>query len=130
MYGHSVGSYVIQSQIGQGGMGVVYLAQHALLGRPAAIKVLLPEYSRNTEIVNRFFNEARAATTVRHPGIVEIYDFGYLPDGCAFIAMEFLEGQALQARITSRGRMSTVVGNSRWARQAKKDFAGRYPGTP
>ena len=102
MQGTPVGSYVISGLIGEGGMGVVYAANHALLGRPAAIKVLLPEFSRNQDIVNRFFNEARAATAIRHPGIVEIYDFGYLGDGSAYIAMELLEGQSLAARLAER----------------------------
>ncbi|HVK75498.1 MAG TPA: hypothetical protein VM734_19345, partial [Kofleriaceae bacterium] len=71
MLGTSVGTYRITGSIGQGGMGVVYLAEHALLGRQAAVKVLLPELSQNQEIVTRFFNEARAATAIRHPGIGE-----------------------------------------------------------
>jgi serine/threonine-protein kinase len=87
-------------------MGVVYLGTHSILGRPAAIKVLLPELSQRREIVGRFFNEARAATAIRHPGIVEIYDFGYLPNGSAFIAMEFLEGESLASRLERAGRLS------------------------
>src|SRR5512146_1555714 len=75
--GGAVGQYRITRMIGQGGMGVVYAAEHTLLGRPAAVKVLLPEMSQNQDIVTRFFNEARAATSIRHPGIVEIYDFGW-----------------------------------------------------
>ena len=51
-------------------MGAVYRAEHQLIGKPAAVKVLLPELSNNREIVNRFFNEAKSATAVRHPGIV------------------------------------------------------------
>jgi len=96
--GQSVGSYSIQRELGRGGMGAVYVGHHALLGRPAAIKVLLPDYSRNQEIVQRFFNEARAATAIRHPGIVEIYDFGFAPDGSAFIVMELCDGESLSAR--------------------------------
>ncbi len=98
MIGQSVGSYSIQRELGRGGMGAVYVGHHALLGRPAAIKVLLPDYSRNQEIVQRFFNEARAATAIRHPGIVEIYDFGFAPDGSAFIVMELCDGESLSAR--------------------------------
>jgi eukaryotic-like serine/threonine-protein kinase len=105
MLGTSVGSYVITGVVGEGGMGVVYAANHTLLGRPAAIKVLLPDLSRNQDIVNRFFNEARAATSIRHPGIVEVYDFGYLPDGAAYIAMEFLDGQSLAGRLAARGAL-------------------------
>ena len=109
MLGTSVGTYRITGSIGQGGMGVVYLAEHALLGRQAAVKVLLPELSQNQEIVTRFFNEARAATAIRHPGIVEIYDFGWNPDGSAYIVMEFLQGESLAARIT-RGRVGVAGG--------------------
>jgi serine/threonine protein kinase/TPR repeat protein len=99
MIGQVVGSYQIASVIGEGGMGVVYLGQHAMLNRRAAIKVLLPEYSRDQDMVRRFFNEARAANAIRHPGIVEIHDFGFAADGRAFIIMELLEGESLQQRI-------------------------------
>ena len=83
--------------IGEGGMGVVYRAEHTLLGRKAAIKVLRSEISQ--ELVERFFNEARAATAVKHPGIVEIYDFGHHGDGSAYIVMELLEGESLRDRL-------------------------------
>jgi serine/threonine-protein kinase len=86
-------------------MGAVYSAEHTLIGRVAAVKVLLPELSQNQEIVTRFFNEARAATAIRHPGIVEIYDFGYHTDGSAYIVMELLQGEPLAARL-ARGRMA------------------------
>ena len=86
-------------------MGVVYAAEHKLLGRPAAIKVLLPQYLGNQQIVERFFNEAKAATEIKHPGIVEIYDFGYRDDGSAYIAMEFLDGEDLEARLRRLGQL-------------------------
>ncbi len=105
MIGETAGSYRIVRQIGQGGMGAVYLGRHTMLGRPAAIKVLLPALSQNREMVGRFFNEARAATAIRHPGIVEIYDFGFLPNGAAYIAMEMLEGESLSARLRRQGRL-------------------------
>src|SRR3954467_1704467 len=111
MVGTVMGSYQIVRQIGEGGMGVVYLGTHAILGRPAAIKVLLPELSQRRDVVGRFFNEARAATAIRHPGIVEIYDFGFLPDGSAYIAMELLEGESLASRLQRAGRLpvSTAI---------------------
>ena len=99
MIGQVVGNYQIAGAIGEGGMGAVYLGQHTMLGRRAAIKILLPEYSRDQDMVRRFFNEARAANAIRHPGIVEIHDFGFHSDGRAFIVMEFLEGESLQKRI-------------------------------
>jgi serine/threonine-protein kinase len=101
-----VGQYRITGVLGRGGMGVVYAAEHTLLGRPAAVKLLLPELSRKQEIVQRFFNEARAATAIRHPGIVEVYDFGWTAeDGSAYIVMELLQGETLRAR-RERGAMA------------------------
>ena len=105
MIGTQIGSYRVVRQIGEGGMGQVYLAEHTLIGRQAAIKVLLPQLSHREEIVNRFFNEARAATAIKHPGIVEVYDFGYHTDGSAFIVMEHLSGESLDAR---RLRLGTL----------------------
>ena len=104
----SVGSYTITGLIGKGGMGQVYLARHTLLGRPAAVKVLLPMFSKDEATVTRFFNEARAATAIRHAGIVEIYDFGYHTDGSAYIAMELLEGESLATRL-QRGPLPVPV---------------------
>ncbi len=92
------GQYRVTGILGEGGMGVVYAAEHTLLARPAAVKVLLPELSGNQEIVKRFFNEARAATAIRHPGIVEVYEVGRIDDGSAYIVMEHLEGETLRAR--------------------------------
>ncbi len=99
LHGATIGSYVVRQEIGNGGMGTVYLAEHTMLGRRAAIKVLLPEMSANQEMVKRFFNEARAASAIKNPGIVEIYDFGYHTDGSAYIVMELLEGESLSHRL-------------------------------
>jgi len=108
MLGRSLGNYHVVSKIGEGGMGTVYLARHVTLGRPAAIKVLHPSLSSNQDMVTRFFNEARAATAVRNPGIVEVFDFGILEDRSAYIVMEYLEGESLGARIR-RGRLSVAA---------------------
>ena len=105
MIGTLFGSYRVVGIIGGGGMGTIYRAEHTLIGRPAAVKVLNPTYARERTVVNRFFNEARAATAIQHPGIVEVFDFGYQPDGTAFIVMEFLAGESLASRITSRGTL-------------------------
>jgi hypothetical protein len=108
MLGRSLGNYNVISKIGEGGMGAVYLARHVTLGRPAAIKVLHPSLSSNQDMVTRFFNEARAATAVRNPGIVEVFDFGILEDRSAYIVMEYLEGENLGARIR-RGRLPVAA---------------------
>jgi serine/threonine protein kinase len=94
-----LGQYRVVKKLGEGGMGAVYLAEHTLLGRRAAVKVLQPNLSSNQDIVQRFFNEARAATAIADPGIVQIFDFGYHTDGSAYIVMEFLEGEPLDARL-------------------------------
>ncbi len=99
MLGSTMGSYEITDRVGEGGMGAVYIGRHALLGRTAAIKVLHPELSHQPEIVERFFNEARSASAIRHPAIVEIFDFGYADDGSAYIVMEHLAGESLRERL-------------------------------
>ena len=93
-----LGSYRVTGTIGRGGMGIVYVAEHALLGRQAAIKVLQSDLSQKEEVVARFFNEARAATAIRHPGIIDVYDFGWTREGAAYLVMEFLEGETLARR--------------------------------
>ncbi len=96
--GTQVGAYRVLRQIGKGGMGTVWLAEHLMLGRRAAIKLLHPMYSARPDIVTRFFNEARAAAAISDPGIVQIFDFGE-HEGTAYIAMEVLEGEPLDHRL-------------------------------
>jgi serine/threonine protein kinase len=97
--GDQIGSYRVRRRLGAGGMGEVYLAEHRNIDRLAAIKVLLPELSTDEEIVARFFTEARAASSIKHPGIVEIVDCEIDPRGRAYIAMEFLNGESLGASL-------------------------------
>src|SRR5207302_10723513 len=99
MIGTCVGSYRITSKISVGGVGVVYRAEHTLIGKPAAVKVLHPELSGSKDLIQRFFNEAKATTTIEHPGIVSIFDYGYMKSGHAYIIMEFLDGMSLARRI-------------------------------
>ncbi len=106
MIGEVLGNYRIIDQIGSGGMGLVYEAEHILLGKKAAIKVLKPERCENPEVVDRFFNEARAASMVKAPGIPEIFDYGRLPEGNAYLVMELLEGQTLGALLEGRVRLT------------------------
>jgi serine/threonine protein kinase len=103
--GKTLGAYRIQKLLGEGGMGSVWLAEHTTIGRRAAIKVLLSHYAAMPSIVERFFNEARAANQIRHPGIVEIFDFGEAPGVGAYLVMELLEGESLQDRLDRRRRM-------------------------
>ncbi|HEU0032095.1 MAG TPA: serine/threonine-protein kinase [Kofleriaceae bacterium] len=108
MVGAVLGNYRITTEISTGGMGTVYRAQHELLGRSAAVKLLRPELTTNDELVERFFNEAKALSAIRHPGITEVYDFGYTEDGLAYLVMEFLDGTPLSRAISERGRFTEV----------------------
>lgn len=106
--GTQVGAYRILKRIGAGGMGEVWMAEHALLGRRAAIKLLHPMFSTQPDVVSRFFNEARAATSIADPGIVQIFDFGHHTDGAAYIVMELLDGETLDARLRNSGALAVA----------------------
>ena len=125
MFGQTLGAYTIERELGRGGMGAVYSAVHATLGRRAAVKVLLAELSRNQEVVQRFFNEARAATAIKHPSIVEVYDFGWAADGSAYIVMELMDGEALAARLERAGRLP-LTGALTIARQIATALAAAH----
>jgi eukaryotic-like serine/threonine-protein kinase len=104
----TIGAYKVLRKIGEGGMGAVFLGEHTLLGRKAAIKVLLPSLSANESIVRRFFNEARAVTQISDPGIVQVFDFGHHTDGSAFLVMELLEGESMTTRLRRIKRFSVA----------------------
>jgi eukaryotic-like serine/threonine-protein kinase len=104
--GQSIGPYVVSRRLGAGGMGEVYLARHRHLDRDAAVKVLLPEISMNQNVVSRFFTEARATAQLRHPNIVEIVDCDVLPDGRAYIVMEYLRGESLRQTLDRVGQLA------------------------
>jgi serine/threonine protein kinase len=104
--GESIGPYVVSRRLGAGGMGEVYLARHRHLDRDAAVKVLLPEISMNQNVVSRFFTEARATAQLRHPNIVEIVDCDVLPDGRAYIVMEYLRGESLRQTLDRVGQLA------------------------
>ena len=102
-----IGAYRIVDQLGEGGMGAVFLGKHTLLEREVAIKVLLPQYSSDADIMRRFFNEARALTQINDPGIVQIFDFGF-HDNAAFIVMERLAGESIEDRQARIGRFQPL----------------------
>jgi serine/threonine protein kinase len=90
--------YQINKQLGEGGMGSVFLATHLGTGRPVALKVITPKLMANQEFVERFRREAKAAGLLRHPNIVDVTDFGFAQiDGhrIAYLVMEYLEGVSL-----------------------------------
>jgi len=104
--GTVVGEYRIVSVLGEGGFGAVYKAEHPVIGKSAAIKVVKREYSSNQEMTLRFVSEARAVNQIRHRNIIDIFNFGALEDGRQYYVMELLDGMTLDALIDQRGRLS------------------------
>ncbi len=104
--GTMVGEYRIISMLGEGGFGAVYRAEHPVIGKSAAIKVVKREYSSNQEMTLRFVSEARAVNQIRHRNIIDIFNFGSLEDGRQYYVMELLEGTTLDHLIEERGRLS------------------------
>jgi serine/threonine protein kinase len=94
--GDIVDHYRVVERLGSGGMGRVYRVDHITLGRPYALKVLHSEVlQRDPRSIDRFVREARAASRIRHPNIIDVFDFGYLHDGRPYFVMELLEGESL-----------------------------------
>ncbi len=106
--GQTIGSYRILQKIGTGGMGAVYLAEHPLIGKRVALKVIHRDLANNRDVVQRFFQEAKAVTKIGSEHIVSIHDFGQTPEGDHFYIMEYLEGQTL-AQVLGRERVLPVM---------------------
>ncbi|MBK8999461.1 MAG: serine/threonine protein kinase [Myxococcales bacterium] len=95
------GRYRVLGRLGQGGMGTVYLAEHEAIEKKVALKVLRAEYSAKPDLVERFQREAISASRIKHPNVLDVFDFGQLDNGCFFLAMEFLEGRDLADELES-----------------------------
>ena len=102
------GKYLIKRLIGEGGMGLVYEAEHVEIGRRVAVKVLHAMYSRQSEVVARFRSEARAATRIGHPHIIDVFDSGTTVDGAVYFVMEFLEGRDVMQLIEEQGTLTAA----------------------
>jgi eukaryotic-like serine/threonine-protein kinase len=99
---HRLGPYTLEEKIGEGGMGVVYRAQHEMLKRPTAIKLLPSEKAAGRDL-ERFEREVQLTSMLTHPNTISVYDFGRTPEGSFYYAMEYLEGLDLQALVEQTG---------------------------
>lgn len=100
-----LGQYTLVKKIGEGGMGLVYQARHALLRRDTAVKLLLPD-NANEKAIRRFEREAQLSCRLVHPNTVRIFDYGRTPAGIFYYAMEFIDGVNLRELIQTEGRLS------------------------
>jgi eukaryotic-like serine/threonine-protein kinase len=98
-----LGQYVLKEKLGEGGMGEVHLAQHVLLRRPCALKLIHPERAGDTKNLRRFEREVQATATLTHPNTVQVYDYGHAEDGTFYYVMEYLPGLTLEALVNQAG---------------------------
>ena len=97
-----LGQYTLEEKIGEGGMGVVYRASHAMLRRPTAVKLLLPEQAGEAQLA-RFEREVQLSARLTHPNTITIFDYGRTPQGIFYYAMELLGGSTLEAIVEHAG---------------------------
>jgi serine/threonine-protein kinase len=105
--GDTLGGYTLESLLGRGGMGSVYLATHERLGRRVALKVIAPELAHDDDFRARFLREARLAASLDHPHVIPVYDAGEV-DGVLFIAMRYVRGSTLQQVLGDAGALSVA----------------------
>ena len=112
--GRTLGNYRLESLLGEGGVGKVFLATHVHLGRRVAVKTLKKQYTSDRAVLKRFFQEAQAINRIQHPNVVEVADLVDSPEA-TFIVMEYLQGQTLGARARAQGalRVFEAVGIAR-----------------
>jgi serine/threonine protein kinase len=103
--GETFGGYAIESLLGRGGMGAVYLATHSRLERNVALKVIAPELAHDEDFRARFLRESRLSASLDHPNVIPIYDAGAV-DGILFLAMRYVSGPSLQTLLRARGALS------------------------
>ena len=103
------GKYELLRQVGRGGMGTVFEARHATLGRSVAIKVLRPDVADDRDVIERFLREARSVGALAHPRIVDVFDVGWTDDGVVpWFAMELLEGRNLATELNQTREVGAV----------------------
>ena len=100
--------YQMISLIGEGGMGRVYCAEHVRMGRKSAVKVINPALATTADAIARFNREAANACRINHPNVAQVYDFGEMADGTLYLAMEYVDGETLDAVIARQGPLSVM----------------------
>jgi hypothetical protein len=100
-----LGQYTLGRLLGAGGMGEVYLAEHRLLKRPCAVKLIQPQRAGDSDTLNRFEREVQATARLSHPNVVEVFDYGRAEDGTFFYVMEYLSGLSLDDLVRRHGAM-------------------------
>jgi eukaryotic-like serine/threonine-protein kinase len=123
MRGQTIGGkYTLIERIGVGGMGNVYKASQAGLGRHVAVKILKPELTRDADTVARFSREAAAMSLLTHANTTRVYDFGQTDDGLLYLVMEYLEGQLITQRVAEHGPLP-IIETLRIAEQILRSLA-------
>ncbi len=125
LIGQTLGKYRITRLIGSGGMGAVFEASHESINQRVAVKVLHAKLTADPEAVQRFMKEAKTTSMVHHVGLVRVFDFGQLPDGAAYMMMEYLEGESLRARLATVNKLE-VVDSLRITRQIAAALAAAH----
>ncbi len=116
------GKYVVEAPCGRGGLAVVLLAMHTELDRRVAIKLLLPEWAGDAEVVERFLREGRTATRIKSEHVVRVFDVGTLEEGAPYLVLEYLEGHDLEEVLTNWGPLSVSTAVD-WVLQAAEAIA-------
>ncbi len=106
LIGSELGNYVVDSLLGEGGMGAVFAGRHKFLGHRVAIKVLHGSYANDESVTQRFFLEAKASIDIGHPNVIKVLDFGRSQEGSLYLVMELLEGLNLRQALAANGPFS------------------------